>query len=229
MPSSSIGRAHSKVLLALLAGPLLSIFGSSACGSDAREEPSAPSGGRAVIPPPAQSGSAPAGNQTGGRTNSGNSSGASSGRGGSANGGVSPNGGTRVSTGGTGGTTSQVAQGGMPEPNWPVVPVGTDGVSPYLRECHGETVECQDPKSLTCLGIRDEKGVQGFACSNTCETNADCAAEATGVGAKPSCIDFAISRYCMLACTPDDSTNDCPSGMACYVYPGTTAGYCLWR
>jgi hypothetical protein len=121
------------------------------------------------------------------------------------------------------GATSQAGIGGIPGP-------GPDGKSPYQRECHGETAMCVDVASLRCLGIRvsaDE--VAGYSCSNPCQTDADCSTIASSAEAKAACVDFVTQKHCLLVCQEQSKTSSCPKGMGCYVYPGTTIGYCLWQ
>jgi hypothetical protein len=120
------------------------------------------------------------------------------------------------------GATSQGGIGGIPGP-------GPDGKSPYQRECHGETAMCVDVASLRCLGIRvsaDE--VAGYSCSNPCQSDAACSTIASSAEARAACVDFVTQKHCLLVCQQQSKTASCPSGMGCYVYPGSTVGYCLW-
>ncbi|HWA73873.1 MAG TPA: hypothetical protein VG937_16135 [Polyangiaceae bacterium] len=147
---------------------------------------------------------------TGGIANSGGTT--SSGKSGASDGG-------RIASSGA---TSQAGIGGIPGP-------GPDGKSPYQRECHGETSMCVDVASLRCLGIRvsaDE--VAGYSCSNPCQSNSDCSTVPSSAEAAPSCVDFVTQKHCLLVCQQQSKTFSCPAGMGCYVYPGSTIGYCLW-
>jgi hypothetical protein len=134
-------------------------------------------------------------------------------------------GGTDTAQGGripSGGFTSQAGIGGIPG-------AGPDGKSPYQRECRGETAMCVDVASLRCLGIRDGTAVAGYSCSNPCQTDADCSKVPSSAEAAPACIDFVTQKHCLLLCQQASKTFSCPTGMGCYVYAGSTTGYCLWQ
>ena len=118
--------------------------------------------------------------------------------------------------GGSGGRTDP------PKPN-------DDGSSPYERECHGDTIECDDVEVLRCLGIRDDSTIYGYSCSNTCETDADCSDAPASGEAQAGCVDFVTQKHCLLVCLSDGKTHSCPDGMGCYVYPQSPIGYCLWQ
>jgi hypothetical protein len=108
-------------------------------------------------------------------------------------------------------------------------PGGGSGGSPYEIECHGDTLMCGDPTSLLCLGIRVETEVFGYSCSHECASDADCSDVAASADAEAGCVDFVSTSYCLLVCQDGDEEASCPGGMYCYVYPGTTVGYCLWH
>jgi hypothetical protein len=124
----------------------------------------------------------------------------------------------------TGGGAAAGAGGrtGPPAPN-------DDGSSPYERECHGDTIECEDVQTLRCLGIRDDASVYGYSCSNTCETDADCSTAPASGEAKAGCVDFVTQKHCLLLCLSGGTMRSCPEGMGCYVYPQSPVGYCLWQ
>lgn len=147
--------------------------------------------------------------------------------GGRASGGAtSANGGSVASAyGGSSGIPSGTA--GFPSVVPP--PAASDGSSPYLRECHGDTVSCVDVANLRCLGIRDGSTVEGYSCSNPCETSADCSTATSRAGAHADCVDFVTQKHCLLVCLENGEKRDCPSGMTCYNYPGNPIGYCLWK
>jgi hypothetical protein len=134
-------------------------------------------------------------------------------------------GGSGGATGGKGGSSS--SNGGTGDAAGR--PTSSNGKSPYEIECHGETVMCGDPTSLLCLGLRVEEQVFGYACSNECTSDANCATEPSSTDASPACVDFVNKKYCMLVCEDDDELSSCPNGMYCYSYPGATIGYCLWE
>ena len=113
-------------------------------------------------------------------------------------------------------------KGDPPKPN-------DDGSSPYERECHGDTIECNDVEVLRCLGIRDDSTIYGYSCSNTCETDADCSDAPASGEAQAGCVDFVTQKHCLLVCLSDGKTHSCPDGMGCYVYPQSPIGYCLWQ
>jgi hypothetical protein len=114
--------------------------------------------------------------------------------------------------------------GGAPEP-----PSGGNGNSPYEIECHGDTAMCGAPTSLLCLGLRIGTDVLGYSCANECQSDADCSDRPSSTDALAGCIDFVNKKYCLLVCKDGDEEASCPTGMYCYVYEGTTTGYCLWH
>ncbi len=169
----------------------------------------------------------------GGQSSSSSSGGASSASGGrftfggqafggssSGSGGKSSGGSSGAATA-SGGSNASAGSAGLPAP-------GPNGESPYVRECHGETAMCGDVDSLRCLGIRAGEQVFGYGCSNVCQSKNDCSSAPSGVEAAADCVDFVTSRYCLLVCQEGGKTHACPGGMSCYVYPGSTIGYCLW-
>lgn len=174
---------------------------------------------------------------TGGATATGGSAargGVSSG-GGTSSGGTS-SGGSGLATGrgggpGAGGTSadggrsgSMNGEGGAPEP-----PGGSTGNSPYETECHGDTAMCGNPTSFLCLGLRIGTDVLGYSCANECQSDANCSDRRSSTDAAAGCIDFVNKKYCLLVCKDGDEQASCPTGMYCYVYEGTTTGYCLWH
>jgi hypothetical protein len=169
-------------------------------------------GGTGAAGVPATGGTTPLG--TGGSTGQ-----AASGSAGSA-------GGTPSTRGGSGGTSGAGRAGqsnaGPPAPQ-------SDGSSPYDRECHGDTVMCEDVSALRCLGIRDDTTIFGYSCSNSCESDSDCSTAPSSGEAKAGCVDFVTQKHCLLVCSGQGDTASCPSGMGCYVYPGSPLGYCLWQ
>ena len=160
----------------------------------------------------------------GGAPSSGGTSyGGKLGTGGGASGSAAAMGGT---SGSVAGSTSWGPAGGYPAVVPP--PPASDGSSPYLRECHGDTRSCVDVANLRCLGIRDGTQVNGYSCSNPCQTDADCSSAPTGVAATAACVDFVSQKHCLLVCLSNGTSRACPTGMSCYVYPGSPTGYCLW-
>ena len=97
------------------------------------------------------------------------------------------------------------------------------------RECHGDTVECEDVETLRCLGIRDDTSIYGYSCSNPCETDADCSDAPASGEAVAGCVDFVTQKHCLLLCLSGGKMHSCPEGMGCYVYPQSPTGYCLWQ
>lgn len=159
---------------------------------------------------------------TGAGSSASNGGASSAGATGSAHGGKSSGSGGATSLGGAAARAG--ASGGPTTPPGP----GSDGLSPYKQECHGDSLDCGDP-ALRCLGLRDTSGVLGYSCSNRCETVSDCNTASAGTDATAGCLDFVNERHCLLVCQDDSGQKACPTGMSCYVYPGTTLGYCLWR
>jgi hypothetical protein len=107
--------------------------------------------------------------------------------------------------------------------------VGADGLSPYQRECHGDTLSCEDVATLRCLGIRNDSTVYGYSCSNPCTTDSDCADAPSSSESEAACVDFVTQKHCLLVCLSQGSMRSCPAGMGCYIYPQSTVGYCLWQ
>jgi hypothetical protein len=165
----------------------------------------------------------------GGSASGSGASGGTAGKGGGSAGIAGSSGSTNAGTGATDGDAGEAASGGSAGKGGTPPTGGGDGGSPYEIECHGDTVECGDPESLSCLGIRVGDEVFGYSCSNECETNADCSIEAASGEAAAECVDFVTTSYCLLVCQNGDSTKGCPGGMYCYNYPGSPIGYCLWE
>jgi hypothetical protein len=136
-------------------------------------------------------------------------------------------GGTTSTLGGSGGTSSSGRAGQGTTTGPPAAQA--DGSSPYERECHGDTVMCEDVAALRCLGIRDDTTTFGYSCSNPCEDDSECSNAPSSGDAKAACIDFVTQKHCLLLCSSPGATASCPSGMDCYVYPSSTVGYCLWQ
>lgn len=107
-------------------------------------------------------------------------------------------------------------------------PAQSNGNSPYLRPCHGDTSSCVDVANLRCLGIRDTE-VRGYSCSNPCSDSSDCSTAPTLVAARAECVDFTTQKHCLLVCLENGEQRECPAGMTCYNYPGNPVGYCLWK
>ena len=228
--------------------PLAAVFAAavavlpSACSSDDDDSPSAPAagsgtsatGGTGNLGGTSSVGGASARGGTGGSGSSGvggsssNVGGSSSSVGGSSNmagssshaGGKSAGGAGSSSS--SGGGTSTGGNAGPPKPN-------DDGSSPYERECHGDTIECNDVEVLRCLGIRDGDTIFGYSCSNTCESDAECSDAPASGEAQAACVDFVTQKHCLLVCLSDGKMHSCPDGMGCYVYPQSPIGYCLWQ
>ena len=132
------------------------------------------------------------------------------------------------SFGGTSSSGSAGASGGAIAGGGGVPGATSEGLSPYTKECHGNSLDCADPV-LRCLGIRDATSVLGYGCSNPCRTASDCSSVDSGAEASAGCVPFTTESHCLLICQDESGERACPKGMSCYVYPGTTVGYCLWR
>lgn len=185
------------------------------------------SGGSAGAP---LSTGAAAGTNSGGRPGAGAPSAGSSGAG-------TQNGGGRTSRGGSPGSAGSEDAPGMAGRDDEAGASGAhavpspseDGSSPYLRECHGDSLDCADP-SMRCLGIREGTEVFGYGCSNTCNGIDDCSRVESGAAAAVDCVEFVTSKHCLFVCKDEQNgERACPDGMSCYVYPGSPTGYCLWR
>jgi hypothetical protein len=88
---------------------------------------------------------------------------------------------------------------------------------------------CGNPTALLCLGLRIGTEVLGYSCANECQSDANCSDDPASTDAAAGCIDFVNKKYCLLVCKNGDEEASCPTGMYCYVYEGTTTGYCLWH
>jgi len=245
-PMSAFSSAPVPFLLASLRhaalGALLATFG-AACGSDDDEHGSPATAGASAAGATAATG-AGAGTGVGGSVNLGGTGGTPSVVGGggtkAGGGGSSSQAGRSAATGGGAGTGGSNARGGgagvsgsasataAGGPSGPPAP-NDDGSSPYERECHGDTVECVDVQALRCLGIRDDSGIHGYSCSNTCESDADCSTAPASGEATAACVDFVTQKHCLLVCLSGGAMRSCPDGMSCYVYPQSPIGYCLWQ
>lgn len=213
--------ARSGCRRALLLLPLAALAALS-CGDGSSDDPAVVAGVGATP------GSAGAGGGTGGRIAGGvggRSGAGASGLGGS-QGGAARGGAPVQSEAGSAGDDGASAGGG---PGGDSVPgPGPDGRSAYAIECRGDSLDCKDA-ALRCLGLRDGNTVLGYGCSNECQSAADCSRAPSGAEATAGCVDFAFSKHCVLVCQQGATLRACPTGMSCYVYPGTDLGYCLWR
>jgi hypothetical protein len=216
-----VSRPSASLRTAIIAA-LVSLSAFSACGEDSPDEEAA------------------AGQTAGSGRGGSSASGGKSGRGGSADAGASnagaptgeagaDAGGSSASDGGSAGDTGNTSQGGAAAGSggFQVPGPAPGGGSVYAVECSGETAMC-GTEHAHCLGLNLPEGETGFACSNHCETVADCSDEPSGAEAEPGCIPFTMEQRCMLVCYEQGSEYSCPDGMSCYVYPNATIGYCLW-
>ncbi|HYO93507.1 MAG TPA: hypothetical protein VER33_03300, partial [Polyangiaceae bacterium] len=212
--------ARSGCRRALLLLPLAALAALS-CGDGSSDDPAVVAGVGATP------GSAGAGGGTGGRIAGGvggRSGAGASGLGGS-QGGAARGGAPVQSEAGSAGDDGASAGG----PGGDSVPgPGPDGRSSYAIECRGDSLDFKDA-ALRCLGLRDGNTVLGYGCSNECQSAADCSSAPSGAEATAGCVDFAFSKHCVLVCQQGATLRACPTGMSCYVYPGTDLGYCLWR
>jgi hypothetical protein len=94
-------------------------------------------------------------------------------------------------------------------------------------ECEGDSSVCNYP-AAHCLGIYLDEGGVGYACSNQCETVADCSDAPSGAEAKAGCVQFSAASRCVLVCHDNGTDYECPAGMGCYQYPNSPIGYCLY-
>jgi hypothetical protein len=94
------------------------------------------------------------------------------------------------------------------------VTVESAGPSPYAEACMS---------SMTCtvVGLTCQKfsfgggAINGYACSQTCQTANDCATSPSGT-APSQCLQFTTSKFCVLTC--DANSTDpavCPSPLKC--------------
>jgi len=218
---------------------LAALGGASACGDDAADggdddDGSAGDGagtGGTIVGGATATGGSSGGTSTGGSGlgtgtggnglatgNGGSNAAGATGKGGGPAEGGTANAGRAGSTGGSGGSGGML---GPPDGNWPN--------SPYEVECHGDTAMCGSPTALLCLGLRIGTEVLGYSCANECQSDADCSDKPATTDAASGCVDFVNKKYCLLVCKDGEEEASCPSGMYCYVYEGTTKGYCLWH
>jgi hypothetical protein len=127
-----------------------------------------------------------------------------------------------LASGGSGGTSGSGGTNGDAGP-----PPTEAGLSVYSVQCSGDSAVCGYPAGQ-CLGVRLDDAKIGYACSNHCQSKADCSTAPTGAEAQPGCIPFSQQSRCVLICEDSGVHFACPSGMTCYTYPGAFIGYCLW-
>jgi hypothetical protein len=211
--------------LLLVSGLALAV----ACGSDDGTEGDAQgqsgSAGTGSTTGAGQGGSKAGGGDEGGAPDSGGSAGTgTAGKGGSTAGSAGRGG------GGAGGSTtggSAGADDGSGGADFEPPPPTEDGTSIYTVECEGDSVVCNYP-AAHCLGIYLDEGGVGYACSNQCETVADCSDAPSGSEAKAGCVQFSAASRCVLVCHDNGTDYECPDGMGCYQYPNSPIGYCLY-
>jgi hypothetical protein len=201
----------------------------AACGSDDGTDDTpgqTGSGGTGARPGQAEGGAGDASSEGGAPASSG--SGGSAGKGDAGKGGSTSGssgsgaGGTGSATGGSAGTDDGVGGADFEPP-----PPTEDGLSIYTVECEGDSVVCNYP-AAHCLGIYLDEGGVGYACSNQCETVADCSDAPSGAEAKAGCVEFSAASRCVLVCHDNGTDYECPDGMGCYQYPNSPIGYCLY-
>jgi hypothetical protein len=109
------------------------------------------------------------------------------------------------------------------------VPPAVEGKAVYTLECRGESKDCNDA-SVPCFGVGGTpEAAIGYACSNRCSSADDCSQAPTGAEAQVDCVKFTSASHCVLVCKQETLEFACPTGMSCYVYPGSPIGYCLWQ
>jgi hypothetical protein len=132
--------------------------------------------------------------------------------------------------GGNGGTSATVdpgQAGGGPEDSG--APPAVDGKAVYTLECRGDSKDCNNA-SVPCFGVGGSpEAALGYACSNRCSSIDDCSHAPTGTDAQVGCVPFTSASHCVLVCKQEALEFACPTGMSCYVYPGSPVGYCLWQ
>jgi hypothetical protein len=131
------------------------------------------------------------------------------------------------SNGGTSPTVDPGQAGGGPENSG--APPAVDGKAVYTLECRGDSKDC-DSASVPCFGVGGGPDAAiGYACSNRCSSIDDCSHAPTGAEAQVGCVPFTSASHCVLVCKQETLEFACPTGMSCYVYPGSPVGYCLWQ
>jgi hypothetical protein len=207
-------------LQAAAAAALVSLLAISACGDDAADGDASGSGAAGGSGGKSGSAASSSGGDVSAGASSEGGSGAASSAGSTGSGQAGMGSGAGGDPTGDGGQTNAGGALQVPGP-------APGGGSVYAVECSGETEMCMT-EYAHCLGLNLPDDQVGFACSNHCETAADCSDEPTGAEAQPGCIPFTMEKRCMLACLSQGTDYACPDGMSCYVYPNATIGYCLW-
>ncbi len=221
-------RRSTASLTAAIAVAAVSLSAFVACSEGSSDEDGTAGGGSTAV---GRGGSGSGGKASrGGSGGTDTSGGAPAGEAGDGSGATSagaPSSGKGGSGSGTGGEPS--GGGGEPGAGGAIHVPGPapGGGSVYAVECSGETEMC-GTEYAHCLGLNLPDDQVGFACSNHCETVADCSDEPTGAEAQPGCVQFTMEKRCMLMCLQQGTEYSCPDGMSCYVYPNATFGYCLW-
>jgi hypothetical protein len=199
-----------------------------ACGSDDGSEDvsSGQSGsGSGATTGAGQGGSNAGAGDEGGAPTSGSSGGTNSaGKGGSSAGSAGKGGGGGAASAAGGSAGADNGAGGV---DFEPPPPTEDGLSIYTVECEGDSSVCNYP-AAHCLGIYLDEGGVGYACSNQCETVADCSDAPSGAEAKAGCVEFSAASRCVLVCHDNGTDYECPDGMGCYQYPNSPIGYCLY-
>jgi len=123
---------------------------------------------------------------------------------------------------GSGGKSNSEQNGARPPP--------IDGRSIYSLECHGDSKDCQ-LATTPCFGVGSQAPnvAAGWACSNRCNSSADCSDAPSGAEARAACVPFTSASHCVLICQNETQTFTCPDGMGCYVPAKSPLGYCLWQ
>jgi hypothetical protein len=204
---------------AAVLGCVATLLATPACGDDDAGSP----GGKAGSGAGAQGGESPGSTAGGERSDAGGSSSSSSDGGQPSTAAGRP--GTSPMAGSNSGGGSPPAEGGAGN----LAPPGPapGGGSVYAVECSGETEMC-GVEGAHCLGVNLDMGGAGYACSNRCETVADCSDLPSGAAAEVGCVQFTQQKRCVLVCYNQPNEYACPDGMSCYIYPNSPIGYCLW-
>lgn len=207
---------------AAVLGCVATLLVTPACGDD----DAGSVGGTAGSGATAQGGESPGSTAGGERSDEGGSSNNSS------NGGQPSPAAGRPGTSGNATMAGSNGVGGSPAAEGGAGNLGPPGPAPgggsvYAVECSGETEMC-GVEGAHCLGVNLDMGGVGHACSNRCDTVADCSDLPSGAAAEVGCVQFTQQKRCVLVCYNQPNEYACPDGMSCYIYPNSPIGYCLW-
>jgi hypothetical protein len=121
--------------------------------------------------------------------------------------------------------TSPPADGGVDASDADDASDASTATSPYGEACSASSMTCTGA-GLTCKKFSFGGGaINGYACSQTCKSDNDCAASPAGMAAS-KCLQFTSAKYCVLACDASKA-DSCPAPLKCAADQGAATGICV--